>query len=446
MQAVILAAGQGKRLTDKGQVPKPLVLLLGLTLLERSILSCRNAGIEEFIVVLGHRSEEISPLLNEWEKRYRVTISPVENRSWEQGNGTSALAAHDHVSGRFLLLMADHVFDPGAIPKLIAAGGGSSSCWLLVDPRLQYETDPDFTRVRLDDDRITEIGKGISPYDAIDTGIFLCGEALFAALAQSTEAGDGSLTGGIRRLATAGQMRAVDIGPHYWMDVDTRPRLKQAERKLIKDLPKPHEDGFIATFINRPLSVRLSAAIARRPSLSHRLTPNALSLVSLLVILAGAGLFAVTGYTGTLIAGILIQSGSILDGCDGELARLTFRKSRFGAWLDTIFDRYGDIAVSTMITYAGWQRHPSPWIWIGGIIAMSGLFLAGYTKKEHQLRYKKPLPNTGWAKLVKRDLRLFMLFIGAVAGQPYYALLAMGLLSHIGVWRLFREGLRLRGR
>ncbi|MEA3356792.1 MAG: CDP-alcohol phosphatidyltransferase family protein, partial [Candidatus Bipolaricaulota bacterium] len=159
----------------------------------------------------------------------------------------------------------------------------------------------------------------------------------------------------------------------------------------------------------------------------------------------GAGLFAVTGYTGTLIAGILIQFGSILDGCDGELARLTFRESRFGAWLDTILDRYGDIAVSTVITYAGWIQHPSPWIWVGGIIAMGGLLLASYTKKEYQIRYKESLPNTGWAKLIKRDLRLFMLFIGGVAGHPYYALLAMGLLSHIGIWRLFHNGLRLRG-
>jgi CDP-L-myo-inositol myo-inositolphosphotransferase len=139
----------------------------------------------------------------------------------------------------------------------------------------------------------------------------------------------------------------------------------------------------------------------------------------------------------SLFAGILIQLGSILDGCDGEVARLTFSKSRFGAWLDTLLDRYGDAAVATGITVGFWRVHPSPWAWLGGMAALTGFLLASYTKKEHALRYRKSIPGGFLARLIKRDLRLFGLFLGAVFGYPYFALLFLGLLSHVGIGHLF---------
>ena len=86
--AVILAAGKGERLTSDEGRPKPLIPLLGLSLLERTILSCREAGIDEFFVVLGHRGEEIEPYLARWERHYHLSITPVTNPNWEEGNGT----------------------------------------------------------------------------------------------------------------------------------------------------------------------------------------------------------------------------------------------------------------------------------------------------------------------------------------------------------------------
>ncbi len=58
--AVILAAGEGSRLArhGKGQ-PKPAVLLLGLSLSERTVLACMDAGIRRFVVVLGHEKERV---------------------------------------------------------------------------------------------------------------------------------------------------------------------------------------------------------------------------------------------------------------------------------------------------------------------------------------------------------------------------------------------------
>ena len=53
--AVILAAGEGRRLRDRGsQTPKPLIRLAGLSLAERCVCGLLQAGIRQFVVILGH--------------------------------------------------------------------------------------------------------------------------------------------------------------------------------------------------------------------------------------------------------------------------------------------------------------------------------------------------------------------------------------------------------
>jgi len=379
--AVILAAGRGERLSvGASSPPKPLTPLLGLTLLERVILLCKVAGIDEFYVVLGHCQEEIQPHLATWGPKYRILIHAVDNPIWLEGNGTSVLACAPHLSSSFLILMSDHLVDPTAISHLIKEGAEEEACYLLVDHRVDRVFDPqDATRVHVDEGKITAIGKRLEPYNGIDTGVFLCQPFLFDALKEARAEGDGSLTGAIRRVADQGKMRAVDYGDR----------------------------------------------------------PTAISLVSFLIVFLGALLFVPKGYAASLFAGILIQLGSVLDGCDGEVARLTFRSSRFGAWLDTLLDRYGDAAVAVGITWGFWRAHPSPWVWLGGVVALTGFLLTSYSKKEYALRYGKSFPNGIWARLIKRDLRLFGLFLGAVLGYPYFALLVLGLFSHVGIGLLF---------
>ncbi len=436
--AVILAAGRGERLSGgESSPPKPLTPLLGLTLLERVILSCKAAGISEVYVVLGFRKEEVQPSLSEWQRRHEVSIHAVDNPIWPEGNGTSVLACAPHLASSFLVLMSDHLVDPAAISHLIKEGVDEEACCLLVDHRIDRVFDhQDATRVHVDEGKITAIGKGLEPYNGIDTGNFLCRPFLFDALKEVRAEGDGSLTGAIRRVAGQGKMRAVDYGDRFWLDVDTPEALKHGRKALLRQTVKTDEDGFIAKWLNRHLSVRISALLLAHP-VTARLRPTAISLLSSLIVLMGALLFVPKGYTASLFAGILIQLGSVLDGCDGEIARLTFRTSLFGAWLDTLLDRYGDAAVAVGITWGFWRVHPSPWVWFGGMIALTGFLLTSYSKKEYALRYGKSFPNGIWARLIKRDLRLFGLFLGAVFGYPYFALLVLGLFSHAGIGLLF---------
>jgi len=435
--AVILAAGRGERLSGgESHPPKPLVPLLGLTLLERVILSCRAAGVREVLVVVGFRREEIQLRFPEWQRHYDISIRAVENPSWPEGNGTSVLACAPYLASSFLVLMGDHLVEPSAVSRVIEEGVDEEACYLLVDHRVDLVFDrQDATRVHVFEGHITAIGKGLKPYNGIDTGVFLCRPLLFDALKGAQRAGDGSLSGGIARLAEQGKMRAVPLGQRFWLDVDTPKALKHGRKALLRQAVKTDEDGFVAKWLNRRLSVRISARLLARPA-TARLSPTAISVAGFLVVLLGAILFVITGYAAALIAGVCVQLGSILDGCDGEIARLTFGTSRFGAWLDTLLDRYGDAALAAGITVGFWRGHPSPWVFLGGMVALTGFLLASYTKKEYALRYGKSIPVGIWTKLIKRDLRLFGLFLGAVIGYPYIALLFLGLLSHAGIGRL----------
>ncbi|HUT87340.1 MAG TPA: NTP transferase domain-containing protein [Candidatus Heimdallarchaeota archaeon] len=438
LPAVILAAGRGERLSGQASSPpKPLAPLLGLTLLERVILSCKAAGVSEVYVVLGFRKEEVQPRLSEWQKRHEVSIHAVDNPVWLEGNGTSVLACAPHLSSPFVVVMGDHLIDPTAISHLIEQGKNEETCCLLVDYRVDRIFDPqDATRVHVDKGKITAIGKGLEPYNGIDTGNFFCRPFLFDALKEVRAEGDGSLTGAIRRVADQGKVRAVDYGDRFWLDVDTPEALEHGRKTLLTQAVKTDEDGFIAKWLNRRLSLRISARLLAHP-VTARLRPTAISLLSFLIVLMGALLFVPKGYAASLFAAILIQLGSVLDGCDGEVARLTFRSSRFGAWLDTLLDRYGDAAVAVGITWGFWRLYPTPWVWFGGMIALTGFLLTSYTKKEYALRYRKSIPRGIWMRLIKRDLRLFGLFLGAILGYPYFALLVLGLFSHIGIGRLF---------
>jgi choline kinase len=232
LQAVILAAGMGRRLRPGGYL-KPLTPLLGDTLLGRVVLACRGAGVSECIVVLGYGKERVSERLDALADRAGIVVRGVENPHWDEGNGTSALAAQPYLRGPFLLAMCDHVFDPVILQYLVNAGHKGAECLLAVDHRIEqvFRLD-DATKVQLTDGMITAIGKDLQSYTAVDTGLFLCQPRVFDALQQARAAGEGSLSAGWRRLIPRRQFQALDIGEAFWVDVDTLESLRYAERIL----------------------------------------------------------------------------------------------------------------------------------------------------------------------------------------------------------------------
>lgn len=436
--AVILAAGNGKRM-DSGR-PKPLVPVLGCSLIERCIRTCVTVGVRRFVVVVGYRGEEVRAFVETIAQRLGVSVRCVHSKNWPMGNGASLMAAEDWVDNRrFLLLMADHIIDPDILRKLLADLPLSSEMRLAIDRDRQQVFDlDDATKIRCVNGQVEDIGKRLDEWDAVDTGAFLSSPAIFAALNKAHESGQHSLTHGIAALARRGLVHTVDVTGCRWIDVDTPNARAEAERMLLRSLDKGDRDGFVSAWINRPVSTRLSRFLARA-----NVTPNQITIGSFFTTLIGSAFLALTGYAAHALGGVLIQAASIIDGCDGEIARLKGLVSPRGAWLDTMLDRYGDLAITLAIVVAYARQVPGPWPWIAGMVSATGFILVSYVTKEFSLQYKRAYPHDFLSRLKHRDLRVLVIAVGAVAGFPFAALIGVGVFSHVVVAWIMMRGWRV---
>jgi hypothetical protein len=116
------------------------------------------------------------------------------------------------------------------------------------------------------------------------------------------------------------------------------------------------DDGLVASFLSRPVARRLTPVALRLG-----LTPNAVTVASLLVGLAAAVLFGV-GDRWALVAGaVLLQLSLVVDCVDGDVARYTRRFSATGAWLDASTDRLKEFACYAGLAWGAGGADGSAW-------------------------------------------------------------------------------------
>ncbi len=378
--ALILAAGLGSRLRPHTETPKPLTKVLGLTLAERVVCTLLDAGIRRFLVTLGHEAERIRAHFSDVAQRRGITIDFIEAEDWERGNGASALAAKGRTGeAPFFLVMIDHLFDPGIARALAGHPPAAGEMCLAVDRDKDgiFDLD-DVTRVKIDDGRIQKIGKMLDDWDAGDTGVMLCTPGLFEGLERAAARNEHGLSDGLRELAGENRARTIDVTGLPWLDVDTPEALREGERRLMRDQGRKTRDGPVSRHLNRPVSRWLT-----RHLVNTAVTPNQISVVSWLLSCVAAGLFAVGGYPALAAGGALGQLASIIDGCDGEIARLKHSQSEFGGWFDAILDRYADAFLLFGLTWHQFSSDGSPLGLVIGFAAILGSFMNSYSADKY---------------------------------------------------------------
>ena len=125
-----------------------------------------------------------------------------------------------------------------------------------------------------------------------------------------------------------------------------------------------------------------------------------------------------------VVGGLLVQLGSVLDGCDGEVARATLRSSRFGELLDTILDRLADLALLIALAAAAGFDSTT---WAALATAIATALYVPYVKAAYKATAHAPLPYRRAS--FGRDARLLTIAVCALALQPQWALVAVALLS-----------------
>ncbi len=427
MKCLIIAAGKGHRLRSKGD-SKPIIPIFGIPLIERVIRSAMEAGVDEFYVVIGHQHNLVRDFLEQLAKRLAIRITPLVNDDWEKENGLSVLKARDSLSEPFLLLMADHLFDPSIVRKLIELPLADGEIALGVDgnrsnPLIDLE---DVTRVKTEGGKIRDIGKNMKEYNGFDTGLFVCTPAIFDALERcAEETGDTSLSGAVRGLAARGLVNAVDINGHFWIDVDDPEAFQRAENALLDNLRGKTNDGPIARFLNRPLSIRISRRLVNYP-----ITPNQISLYSFLFSILAAGLIALGGYPALFLGGVLAQFASVIDGCDGEIARLKFQSSDYGKWLDAVLDRYADALLLFGLTWHAYSERTESVVLFIGFLAIIGSFMLSYTADKYDRLMSRRI-RQGKGLRLGRDVRVFIIFLGAIFHLPFWTLAGIAVMMNL---------------
>jgi len=235
MKAVILSAGQGKRLLPlTADSPKCILPIMGQTLIEWQIDELAKGGVDEVTVVLGYRADKVERILR---KRYGTDrVRTVYNAAYAvSDNLVSCWTAHDQMKDDFILLNGDTLFEAAVLKRLFASGDRPVT--VVVSQKSKYDADD--MKVELEGCRLVKIGKDLIP-DQVDgesigmilfrgQGPRMFHDALERALRDPSSQGKWYLSV-IDEMARRIPVWTCLIHGLQWCEVDYRADLIQAEK------------------------------------------------------------------------------------------------------------------------------------------------------------------------------------------------------------------------
>ncbi len=396
MKAVILCAGYGRRM---GERIKPLLKVAGREILYRTMKLLKDNGVDEFVLVVNERNRrEIEDFLRRHEFKYEIVVNPHP----ERGNGYSFYLAKDHVEGKFVLVMGDHVYDDEFVRTALRGEG------LICDRNPLYVDIDEATKVLVKDGRVERIGKDLKEWCCVDTGFFILDKGVF----DYVELGRDEIK--LSDVMKKAKVKVTEVSGLFWMDVDTPEELRRANAILVRRSYKGKGDGFISRHLNRKISLKLSEVLV------NRITPNQATLISFLIGLLSAILILFS----IPLAGLIYQISSILDGVDGEIARASLRTSKFGGWMDSVLDRYVDFLFLLFLSLTAKLDEVG---WTVACLAIFGSLMVSYTTERYKGAFFRDFyEDFDFRFPGKRDERIFILFVFCLLSIAFnWAILAV---------------------
>jgi phosphatidylglycerophosphate synthase len=187
-------------------------------------------------------------------------------------------------------------------------------------------------------------------------------------------------------------------------------------------------DGLVSRHLNRRLSRPAARALSHTPA-----TPNSVTVFTLLLAAASASMVA-AGWN--IAGGVLIQAVSVVDGVDGELARLKSMATRFGQVFDAVTDRYADALIIAGMTVYAVRFEDHARAETIGMLALAGALAVSYSRARIEASLHLE-PADSVFGLASRDVRLLLAAGGTVAGQCFWTLVLLAAASGLTVaWRL----------
>jgi phosphatidylglycerophosphate synthase len=411
----------------------PLTPIVGVSLFQRTVLTLQRAGIRQLIVLSGPEEDQLKQSLL---KGPKVTIPvrwmPIREFPLDDISTWEALAAEirgfcllSGVSTIFSLSLIEElrrdvrsgqaiVVGPGVVERL---GGNVGIADVIVMPASE----------------LAAAGKLAAECDAVPIGRWL-----------ERAAADG-------RLLVLPSER--DDRSQWYQPVHVQADVREAERRLYSSL-KGEFEGFVDRYFNRALSQWCT-----RVFLALGWSPNAITILATVVGLLAAAGFAMGSYAAGVGAALLFQCAAVLDCSDGEVARLTFTESAFGAWLDIALDNVVHMAIFGGIAVGAAKAAGTDDGWIPLALGASAIFgnalsfsLVNRAKKiQAASEWKTPL-HASWSdfmlkNVASRDFSVVVLLFAVFAKLELFLwLAAIGSMAFAGamVWVVRPAAVRTR--
>ena len=308
----------------------PPLIIGGLSLVERAVLAAQRAGIVRSAVV------GVSDPGGDMTGRLRARGANVSFVDWRS-------LQHLDTAGGLLLINEGVLVEPRAVEQLLEVHSTQSVPGVLM--AVGDATDPDLA---------------VLPASGADA-------LMGAASAQAF----------LARLALLAPWEEVSVAPFFCRRLDPGCDPAAVETAYIQ-----HQNGRESFFTKkiRKFSVPLSRVLARRG-----VGPNVVTFMGLLLAVAAAMAVSVDIYVVSLIGALLYYASMVLDCSDGEVARLTFRDSRFGAWFETAVDYVTYFLLLGALVLAGQARGDGGRELEAAMIAVAGslvvVAVAGYLRQ-----------------------------------------------------------------
>jgi phosphatidylglycerophosphate synthase len=206
--------------------------------------------------------------------------------------------------------------------------------------------------------------------------------------------------------------------------IATKEQLREARRFLLYSLRKSIDsDGVVAYYLMRPLTLRITRLLAHTP-----LQPNHLTLISFLIGLAGVALVAFGSRWPATLGASFFFIAATTDCLDGEIARLRYKMSYSGAWLDTITDDIQTVLfIGASAMYLSHSGQPEIWPIVAGAAILLFALPQVYVYHQIHTRYHSADPvdfkyawENGAAPSGQRTPFSFLKYVGK---RDFYTLL-----------------------
>lgn len=198
---------------------------------------------------------------------------------------------------------------------------------------------------------------------------------------------------------------------------------KERDQPVISHSDSPIIDRYII----RKISGFITWFLVKTP-----VTPNQITIISLILGIASAAFFSHGAHTYTIIAGLFYFISTVFDQCDGEVARHKQMTSDFGKTFDIIVDSIVNATITIGITIAIYKTNGSGLSIIAGLLAMTGivisLLLTTYFSHENN-------NNTGTKEMLDRlnnkDFFYIIMLASVIFNQMIWFLLIMAIGTNI---------------